>query len=384
MATKTCLYCKRDKPVEDFSKEHFIPSSIIGAIENNPFITHDVCERCNNLCGIFVDGPFKKSWALSNYKASALLKGFDLSKHPILPLNYFGEMEELKFGTKICEVWMGPIGDMIYHFHEPYPEALDTPPMIGVPSTSFKKKDIDAGYVFMFLRSNNPAWHPTIFNSFLSQFTDSDKYFGNGPTPRGGAFKDIPSGLTDLHEKLKSMQGKEHKVTVKLGINYAYRFLSKIALGFGHMLLDPSFLNSESADLLRLGLWAKTEEEKKKAEVRGSGSWGKNLETVKAIIKWPAGIAFAIMEVANNLILLANFFEEMPFVIVISNEPKLWKGKIGHGIVYVVSPQLNKAVGSVDLPQFLRHIVKPQVPMPALTNLENEFNSFGELPPYVI
>ena len=383
MSIKICLYCKLEKPINEFSQEHILPSSVVGRLINNLFTTNDVCERCNSLCGIFVDGPFKKSWPISNYKAAAFLKGVDLSKTPILPLNYFGEIEDLQYGTKICDVWSGPIGDMIYHFHDSYPEELDTPPMIGVPSTAFKKK-VDAGFAFIFVKANNPVWHPTILHSFLNQFKKSDLYLGNGPTPAGGAFKDIPHELMNLHDTLKTIQGKEHQVTVKMGINYAYRFQCKIALGFGHLLLHPSFLKSESADLLRKGLWSKSEEAKKDAGIHGSGSWGKNLDGVKAILKWPGGIVIALMIVANKLMLYANFYEENSFVVEISNEPELWKGKINEGLVYVVSPQLNKAIGPIALPTFLVHKVSPPIPVPELISLEDELNSFGELPPYVI
>ena len=58
-----CLYGNIEKPIEEFSDEHVIPQAIGGNIEPiNPFNLTEICQRCNRLCGLFVDGSFVRSW----------------------------------------------------------------------------------------------------------------------------------------------------------------------------------------------------------------------------------------------------------------------------------------------------------------------------------
>jgi len=72
-------------------------------------------------------------------------------------------MDNLEHGSRICEFWLGPTGDRIYHFHEPYPREPDSPIIVGLPP-HLPKEEQDAGFVFLFLKSNNPTWWPVIFN----------------------------------------------------------------------------------------------------------------------------------------------------------------------------------------------------------------------------
>lgn len=286
-----CLYCGLEKPIDEFTDEHIIPKAIGGNLNShNPFLINNVCSRCNNLCGIFVDGPFIKSWMTQNSRAEVALKHLDFSKKPIVPLTYMGVLDGLQYEDKICEFWLGPTGDTIYHFHEPYPEEPDIGPMVGIPPHA-KRKEIDYGFVFLFVRSNNPKWHPTIFYSFIENFKRSVLFLGNGPTPKGGRFSDIPTELMSLHQQLKQLGGKIHGVSMGMNMGYGDRFLAKVALGLGSVLLSKEYVSSESANLLRKFLWTKSYKERENLLIHGAGFWGHQLEqTTKEILNWPGGI----------------------------------------------------------------------------------------------
>jgi hypothetical protein len=63
-----------------------------------------------------------------------------------------GEVINLTDGDRTCDLWTGPNGDSIYHFHKPYcpPEAH-----IGFsvgPSVSSYNMRLDDGFVFYFSR----------------------------------------------------------------------------------------------------------------------------------------------------------------------------------------------------------------------------------------
>jgi hypothetical protein len=65
-----------------------------------------------------------------------------------LPLNYMGYLEELNVGTRVCEFWLGPTGDRIYHFHEPYSDEPGSLTAVG-PPLHIRKELVDPGFVFL-------------------------------------------------------------------------------------------------------------------------------------------------------------------------------------------------------------------------------------------
>lgn len=382
---KVCLYCKREKPENEFSQEHILPRGVGGNLDTyNPFSIYDVCGRCNNLSGLFIDGPFIKSWLINNYRAAVAVKFCHLTDKTVLPLTYFGEIKDLQFGSKICEFWLGPTGDTIYHFHEPYPEEPNSPPIVGVPPTAFNK-EVDNGFVFLFVRSNNPVWHPAIVFSTISAFKKSVIYLGNGDTPALSPFQTIPENLNELHARLKAMQGQEHHNSVKIGIGYADRFLCKLALGIGSLLLSPSFKESKSADLLRQGMWTKTVAERAALPIKGNGFLGNkdSMARLEPLLNWPGGHSIVVMNVRNHLMLYCNFYESNSAVIEITDEPELWEGRITEGKAFVVVPALSKAVGPIELPEFMAHRIGEYVNHD-LASLEAEMKQFSSHPPFDI
>lgn len=120
-----CLYCNIEKPIEEFSDEHVITQAIGGNIEPiDPFKLTEICQRCNRLCGLFVDGPFIRSWFTQSSRTSFVFKALKPGGSATLPLTYNGVLDDLACESRICELWIGSTGDTVYHFHEPYPTSL--------------------------------------------------------------------------------------------------------------------------------------------------------------------------------------------------------------------------------------------------------------------
>ena len=304
---RTCIYCNKEKQDSEFSQEHIFPRALGGAIQpTNPFSTDLVCARCNTISGFFIDAPFVKSWFINNYRADNAKKYIRLSPTTILPLIYFGIIDDLKFEDKICEFYMGPTGDPIYHFHTPYPEEVDSPSMIGVPP-HLRNKEIDYGFAFLQVRSNNPKWLPAIVYSFADNFKKSKLYLGNGPTPKveGAIFSDIPDELKDLLSKIRSLNGKEHKNTFKVDIDTGHRFLAKLALGMGCLFLKDEYKTSSDAELLRKLMWTRDHKERRKLQIHGTGFLGnhENMKNINESLKWDGGHVICIMQVVQPLCL---------------------------------------------------------------------------------
>ena len=120
---KRCLYCTEEKEESEFSDEHILPQAIGGNLSpTNPFKSDEICKQCNNLCGLVVDAPFIKSWFTQSGIAEEARRYVSFDENSVFPLQYMGPLPDLNEGSGICEFWIGPTGDSIYHFHDPYPE----------------------------------------------------------------------------------------------------------------------------------------------------------------------------------------------------------------------------------------------------------------------
>lgn len=383
---KRCIYCNKEKEDSEFSQEHILPKSIGGALQPiNPFSTDFVCGRCNSISGFFIDGPFAKSWFINNYRADHAAKYARITPSTILPLVYMGEMKGMEHDNKICECYLGPTGDLIYHFHETYPIEPDTPKMVGVPP-HIRTKDIDNGFAFIFLTSNNPQWIRVIFYSFADAFKKCPLYFGNGPTPRveGANFTDIPKELEELHQRLWEIQGRQHSMSFSVDAYTGNRFLAKMALGLGSIFLHDSFKQSSDADLLRQYMWTKDNDERNKIPIHGSGLMnGSDLKQIDEFLKWEGSHVIGLFENNDQLSLYTNFYGWKGSLIQISRHKEHWAGIIKGSKIYIVVPEMQKYVGPIRMIDLVAHKNSPNK-NPLLSELEAEMAAIPPLPPFKI
>lgn len=387
-----CIYCgrkefdldKKGEPMK-FSQEHILPSSLVGMLEDNKHFTiSNVHEYCNNVAGLFIDAPAVRNWFVSQAIADNATNFVKIEDNPILPLRYMGIVEELKYGEKICELWIGPAGSTIYHFHDPFPlEGL--PAMVGIPP-SIKRKNIDFGFTFIFVTNDNEIWYPTIFYSFINAFKESDKYLGNGNTPPGGAFSDIPKKLKDLHTSLKNISGKTHKAGLNLALDGEVRFLAKIALGIGYKLLGDDFANSESAKLLRGFMWAKDSKEREVYPVHGTGfsNINKDENSMKELFGWEGGHVLSLTSVGGAIGLHITIYNTVTATIKIDDFKEEYKNIIGDGLCYIIVPGLRKVVGPMKQIHFLQHKLNMGRKNDELLEIELEMEKYKIKPPFDI
>lgn len=354
---KRCIYCNIEKEDTEFSKEHVLPKAIGGVIEpQNPFITNLVCKSCNNTAGLFIDAPFIKSWIINNYRASNAANYIKITPATIVPLTYMGIVNGVKYKNYNCELYLGPTGDLIYHFHLPYPEEANSYSMVGIPP-HLKGKGIDTGFAFIFLCSDNKLWWPTIFYSFSEYFKKTIKYFGNGVTPKvvGHKFYEIPSELKNLHTTLWNMQGKQHDVSVQFSIDFDTRFLIKIALGLGSIFLHDEFKESEDANLLRRCMWTRDRKERE-GKLHGVGILGGNqMDFIKKVLNYEGGHVINFMIIDGRLALYTNFYGQLSSLIQVTNNLNHWKGIINENMLFIVMPEMQKVVGPLSTEEFISH-----------------------------
>ena len=384
----TCVYCGKNKNDTEMTREHVVPAAIGGILSpQNPFLLRRVCRRCNSACGRYVDGPFLRSWLTSNERAMNALKYLDLGKNPAVPLVYMGPVESLSHGERVCELWLGPTGDPVYHFHMPYPGIDQTAIGVGRP-VDLPHIDLDPGYIFLFLRATNPAWHGCILYSVMEQIDHATIYMGNSNLPRGGhpRFKEIPEELRPIHEKLQALNSEEHALNIAIKMDSGDRFLGKLALGFGALFLDESFVASEDATKLRNFIWGKDYAIRASLNVRGSSFWKNDLMTsspIKDLFGWKPGHIFFLQDTGKVFGLTSVFYGSQAGSLTISSTRSHWQGKVDpEGTIYILAPGTRRYFGPVPLPTYIDARMGGQGVPSELRDFLHEAENPPELPPF--
>ncbi|WP_434794538.1 hypothetical protein TPDSL_15770 [Terrisporobacter petrolearius] len=378
-----CLYCGKEFNKEEMTREHVIPQVIGGNIhESNPFIIENVCKRCNNTAGIFIDGIFAKQFLVKNKIDTLNSRYTDLNKNQYIPLSYMGKLKDFEFEGKICEFWLGPTGDVIYHFHDPYKDKLGIP-MIGKP-TYIKPSEIDQGYVFLYIVSNNPIWQTTVVNSVKITFAKSEIYLGNGSHEVCSIFSEIPKELNLLHDILNEKVKQKNELEFSTSLHANDRFIFKTVLGMGGVFLKDEFILNEEADRLRKAMWGKTNDEIKDLEVSGSSFYTEKNESLDKYLSMNNCHLIALIRIDGGIAIHISLFGDMSSTVMLTKKSDLLKANINDfGIVYVIAPGLNKCIGPIDLENFIGY-KNDCGGDKRLYDLEAEINNVPELPPHMI
>lgn len=378
-----CIYCGLFKNSGEFSKEHVFPQAIGGNLEpTNPFTTKAVWRQCNSRVGQYVDGPFIKSWLLSGMRAGNAIKYCSLEGNSILPLRCMGQLQIDSGIDKVCDFWMGPANDLIYHFHDPYPSEPNVPPIVG-PPTNYFHGSFDPGFALVFINASNPVWHRPILSSISKQFPKSELYAVNTNLQGYKNYRTLPSSLEQLKNYIKANYlNREHKLNIGIGINFESRFLCKLALGIGYIKFGEEYAQSEYADLLRTALWTPSLVERQKIPLRGTKLNSSNAQTISRTIKYDAGHSLALMKAGNDSVIFVSFFGQTTATIVVSDDAR-FSQQIAPDHVYTLCPALRRCSGPIDLHDYLAHRLNEQS-HPELTKMDNDLSIKVNKPPFMI
>jgi HNH endonuclease len=196
LSLRVCIYCDRQKPEDEFSLEHIFPDRLGGTLCSDLFKTRNVCERCNSLMGLFVDGHFIKNWFRNNHDASAAREYIDLkSPQSIEPLTYMGRLNSIATAAgEVWELWLGPCGALYYHSHQADDDRFNT----YAGGDPIRRKS-DPGRVYLFLTSENLDWNQLAIRSLIAAFLRAERFAGNF-----GITNDAPGVLSPSDDLAKS------------------------------------------------------------------------------------------------------------------------------------------------------------------------------------
>ena len=383
VSTCLCIYCGKDKPESDFSLEHIFPERLGGKLCSDLFKTRSVCQRCNNLMGLFVDGLFIKNWFRTNYDASAAREYLDL-KAPMSfePLTYMGRLKSIPItDNEVCELWLGPCGSIYYHFHD-----ADEVRFKAYAGGNPINRRADRGRVYLFLTSENPFWYELSLRSLLAAFGEAMRFAGNfaiSNDPNGVVLP--PDEIAEAHlSLLKQLQGKEHGCEFSVQIGFEGRWLSKLAIGLGTNILGAQFLSSPYVNRLRSALWEQDPNKRAQIPVRGTGFFREQPDPTDQIVEWPGAYTLRIYAVGEILALTVHLSNQQSMNVVISDDASLWAGPefdtYRDGQVYVVLPLLGQFVGPIKMNEYIGHRLNATI-VPELAAIEAKRIDPSTLPP---
>lgn len=377
-----CPYCGYDKNDDKFTDEHVIPQALGGNVQpTNPFLLR-VCSPCNSACGRWIDAPFIRSWLIYNWRAQSSATYYDPAAEPVVSLVFVGQSEEWHDTDPVCDFWLGPTGDSIFHFHKPYPPA---PPMVGKPP-QFRKQDLDSGSVYVQIVGTNPDWHPILHRSILRCFQGASWHYLNGTNdpatpPPWPAIPAERQGHADWINSLPKVEMR--KCTLAMDLMFGNRFLVKLALGFGSTMLDAAFQTSSDAALLRSALWEKDPAEREKLALRGHGFLDKREMPMKDVIGWKGCHVILAKVVESKLTLYVSFYGAHEAQIVVSTNPDHFRDRIlEEGSVWVISPSLRRFAGPMSLNEFITEKTTEPKPIGPLLDLHERIEAASRFPPF--
>jgi hypothetical protein len=392
---KTCIYCGEEKNPYEFSDEHIWPDALGGDDLPDFWRTDDVCQKCNNLSGLYVDGAFVKGWPGGAERAMGALKYLSVNDpgRAVLPLNYIGKLPDPNIpAEEVAEYWAGPCGANIFHFRRADDGDRWATYAGGDPRKM--KKGATAGRAYIALTSTDSFWILVSLASFRAHFKKAALFVTNLTIPpQWTAFKEPDLGdpvqardmsvLSTMINAGRNGIGTRLDVVVQIGSDS--RLLAKLGLAVGYKTFGARFLATEYANTLRAALWEPSLEKRCGLPVRGTGYLHGALPpgSIGAILKWPDAWVLIMMRSGELLSLAGIAPSGRSMNVLVCEEPDLVNGldsTYSNGQVWLTVPPLGEAVGPIPLPDYIAH--RSQVrSVPALAALGAKRIDPSTLPP---
>jgi len=245
-----CIYCREEKQIDEFSLEHVVPQFLGGNFVSDKFKTRNVCKKCNNNLGLFVDAAFEKDWLVFNHLKSQAYAFFNPKAPTSLPLHYMGHSvinPPHMVDGEICEYWLGPLGEQIFWIR-PDDEKLYW--YAGGNPRTVKKQKTRAYFIFaerslknfeLALLSFKDAFEGKPVKKIMCTRLDEENIL-----PRIGFSNPDDIDQERIEFFLESVRGgKEQHCKYHKNVFAENRFIAKLALGILHCLFNKSKFSSE-------------------------------------------------------------------------------------------------------------------------------------------
>lgn len=356
---RPCIYCRKPFPDNQFTLEHVIPQFLGGAQAPDELKTRDVCGKCNNDLGLFVDAAFEKDFLVYNHLKESAYAFFDPEKPIALPLQCMG-ISDLKPPNmqedEICESWLGPLGEQIYWIR-PKDERMYW--YSGGNPRTVKKVQSRAYFMFSERSQKNVLISWLAFkDAFIDRRVKKimcTKVEGADPKTIGFSDPDETDNLRIQYITYECRKGNERNNNISMYIYHDRRFMAKLALGISHVLFGSKIGNSGYAEELYKALWYK--EGNAEPNVRYLGAFSNSNNSLKEHYGIAGGVTITVLPIYEEVIVNLNLNKKMNWMVVCTKLKYLTKEqieKLGDGICIVLFKSLNKGL-RLTLPELINH-----------------------------
>ncbi|TAN07151.1 MAG: HNH endonuclease [Rhodanobacteraceae bacterium] len=342
--TFACLYCGYPYPTEQSTLEHAIPQSLGGALAPDRFKLHNVCKKCNNDLGAYVDASFAKSWFVTNGLATAAHKLYASVDDAPLPLTCMGPIDFADLAVPegcLAELWLGPSGESMFWLR-PKDEMLywysgGNPRHRAEPST-----------VYWFPTSADPTRLKIGSDSLFSAFKKRKNarkvmgvachgFPGNGYPP---GF-DVPDGTDMANVVAIQAQMEGFHCRVPFNLQFDTRFICKLALGVGYSLFGDAFASTENAKELRKGCWPKNQTQ---IGVRGVPMFGSKDPVLERFMGYPGAVVLVVTSTIDGFVLMMTIDEGKPFIVGLAPASLCSSAVTPEGYALLLFPSIRRCV----------------------------------------
>jgi hypothetical protein len=359
-----CVYCNPEKPSGAMmTLEHTIPQFLGGAYAPNKFKSNRVCQRCNSLLGMFVDGSFARTWWVSNWLRNAARAAYDPVRPIGLPLICMGPTKlqppEIS-ADEVCELWLGPQGEQVYWIR-PHDERLYWYSG-GNPRTA---KEIDSRAYFYFAQQSNDDQLKT-WLSFRDAFAEERVKKVMCTQVAGANPKDI--GFSDPDERDRSrieyftqhhIENPCHAIALRIEPTYDHRFMAKLGLGLGFSVFGDEYLSTAYAKELQKGTWFRGGAGGEVPQVRGQTALSATQPLFHQLTGLPDAVTLTLFPTQDALVLILDIGRHLSWKVAaclrdqLPNSPG-WAW-LDSGQTIVMYKYLQTAV-MLSFPEFLAHV----------------------------
>lgn len=387
----TCIYCAGRNRDQQMTLEHIWPRALGGDHTPELFRSNEVCRTCNSRTGQWVDGAFIRNFFIATERGTSALEFLDPSRPGPAPLTYFGFDTEFPSDSRqVCERWLGPAGEHIYHIHDQDEPRWET--FAGGDMIRRSKKDPGRVYVFM--------TSPTEYWTITAMISITEKFYG---IPRRcltkiDGFPDRFLGFRFPGDPYESEQERieahwidnrpggtsvTHRLPVQ--IDFADRFMAKISIGFAHTILGAQASASPYCDELRHLLWSRNPSERENSTVRGTSFWNSDaLAEIGRFTHWKGVWVIFFMQMQTTFGMFMCTPGGRHLSMLLSDDASTWRNDISevlrHGAAYFVLPQRRRTFGPVPMMDIVSFRLNRRH-NPELVELESMRTGLAALPP---
>ena len=350
---KSCIYCRQSVDQSKLTLEHVIPQFLGGACALDHYKTRDVCARCNNNLGLFVDASFEKDWFVSQTLSTMAHKTYDPDRDVGLPLIGMGAADLAVPGLlpgEVCESWLGPFGEQVY-WVRPADERMYWY-MGGNPRTA---KSVRTRAYFMFSVRSHIDPLRTV-RTFRDAFSDRKvkkilctEISGADPKSMGFTEPDACDAERSEFFLNHCANIRSRDMQVSMNVQYDVRFLAKLAIGMMYCVFGEHLLKTEYADELYKALVMRSDDVMPDIRYVNSLTMGKD-PNFNRLMGNEGCVTVALLPSPEGFNIVLNLDASMSWMIKSADmatltEPDLVS--IGQGRVIVLARHMQK---SVELP----------------------------------